>query len=473
MSSAKKTFPRTQLFALGIQLAGDIAFSFAGLSLAYLLRFGTPLRYLGVWGATFTFAEYAPLLVLGTAFLVGTYGFLGLYDGRLLLRPQRAMMVVLRAIVFWFAAFLCTSLAFKLEPAISRLFVLIACGTTFVSVGLWHWIFYSWLARSRFRQRLVQKILLVGWNQQAAELAEAVHNDNRQPYQIIGIVPTAPRDDVPRHLPVLGQLADLPGLLTRPHADILVVTDLDLSTDQLVAIANACERAYVDFKVIPSFFQTFVSNLRLQSISGVAILGVEDLPIQRLPNVILKRVVDIIGALAGLALSAPIIAVLAWLIKRESPGPIFFVQRRVGYHGQEFWMLKLRSMRADAHLQDHLNQSTLRVDPRVTRIGAFMRRTNLDELPQFWNVLCGEMSLVGPRPERSFHAEQLSLQIPHYNPRHSVRPGMTGWAQIHGFRGDTSLIGRVNMDLYYIENWSLWLDIQILVLTFFKRKNAY
>jgi lipopolysaccharide/colanic/teichoic acid biosynthesis glycosyltransferase len=166
-------------------------------------------------------------------------------------------------------------------------------------------------------------------------------------------------------------------------------------------------------------------------------------------------------------LSLPVVAVLAVLIKRESPGgPVFFRQTRVGAGHQPFTLWKLRSMAPGADATDAARQSTARDDPRLLRIGAFIRRWNLDELPQFWNVLRGDMSLVGPRPERPSHVDQLADAIPHYLPRHLVKPGMTGWAQVNGLRGDSDLALRVQHDIFYIENWSVWLDAQIVLLTF-------
>jgi lipopolysaccharide/colanic/teichoic acid biosynthesis glycosyltransferase len=170
------------------------------------------------------------------------------------------------------------------------------------------------------------------------------------------------------------------------------------------------------------------------------------------------------------------VLLLALLIKRESPnGPVFFRQTRVGSNHRPFTLYKLRSMKPDAATTDDAAQSTGRADPRLLRIGAFLRRWNLDELPQFWNVLRGEMSLVGPRPERPYHVEQLASAIPHYLPRHVVKPGLTGWAQVNGLRGDSDLTARAQHDIYYIENWSVWLDVQIVLLTFvrWRHENAY
>jgi exopolysaccharide biosynthesis polyprenyl glycosylphosphotransferase len=266
----------------------------------------------------------------------------------------------------------------------------------------------------------------------------------------------------------LGEAAsDLASVLLREQIDLLIATRLDLPREVLRGIVKSCEHAYVEWKVVPSAFDVFVSGLRLQTVGRLPILGVEELAITRLFNRTLKRLIDVVGALVGLILSAPVILVLAVLIKRESPaGAVLFRQTRIGAGHRPFTLFKLRSMAPDAAASDDAQQSTRRDDPRLLRLGAWLRRWNLDELPQFWNVLRGDMSLVGPRPERPHHVDQLSALLPHYLPRHLVKPGMTGWAQVNGLRGDSDLAARVQYDIYYIENWSLWLDVQILLLTF-------
>jgi exopolysaccharide biosynthesis polyprenyl glycosylphosphotransferase len=204
----------------------------------------------------------------------------------------------------------------------------------------------------------------------------------------------------------------------------------------------------------------------------VPLLGVNRLPLDHPTNQALKRIIDILGSVVGLVLFAPVIVVLACLVYRESPGPVFYRQRRLGRDGHPFEILKIRSMRLDAETESGAAWTT-QDDRRRLRIGAFLRSSNLDELPQLWNVLKGEMSLVGPRPERPEFIADFKEEIPHYNARHSVKPGMTGWAQIHGFRGDTDLNERIRCDLYYLENWTLLLDVYIMVVTPFRIKNAY
>jgi len=270
----------------------------------------------------------------------------------------------------------------------------------------------------------------------------------------------------------LGQFADLDEILAQKSVDVVIITRIDMPRPDLQRIVETCERAYIEWKIVPGAFDIFLSGLHLQTIGRVPVLGVEELAIRRIFNRMLKRTVDIAGAIVGLILSVPIVAVLAASIKRESPGgPVFFRQARVGVGHRAIMIWKLRSMLPDAAASDAAHQSTARHDPRLLRIGAFMRRWNLDELPQFWNVLRGDLSLVGPRPERPYHVERLSAEIPHYLPRHIAKPGMTGWAQVNGLRGDSDLAARVQHDIYYIENWSVWLDVQIMLLTFVRWRN--
>jgi exopolysaccharide biosynthesis polyprenyl glycosylphosphotransferase len=464
-------------------LVGDTLATFAGLALAYWLRYVSPLARLGIDVPDATFARYLPLLLIGVALLVGTLAQFGLYDSRLLLRRYQSLNALLKGVAFWLLAYLGVWLLSKLDPPISRLFGLVAFACVLVLLLAWRALAYALVARTRLLARLRRRAVLLGWNDDARALATEMSRDPAHPFALAGVVTlggdtsafahaaTAP--DRPREL---GNASDLAAILARESADLLILTRLDLPRDQMRAIMEACERSYVEWKAVPGSFDIFLSGLRLQTIGHVPVLGVEELAINRLFNRALKRACDLLGALVGLALSAPLVLVLAALIKRESPGgPVFFRQVRVGAGHRAFSLWKLRSMKPDAAATDTARQSTARDDPRLLRLGGFMRRWNLDELPQFWNVLIGDMSLVGPRPERPYHVAQLADTIPHYLPRHLVRPGMTGWAQVHGLRGDSDLTARAQHDIFYIENWSPWLDAQIMLLTFvrWRDENAY
>jgi exopolysaccharide biosynthesis polyprenyl glycosylphosphotransferase len=243
------------------------------------------------------------------------------------------------------------------------------------------------------------------------------------------------------------------------------------SQQEIMGLANLCEKMMVQFKVVPSYFQILVSGLHLETVSGIPILGVSRLPLDRTLNIALKRTVDIVGAIVGLILTIPLILVFGLIVHLESPGPILYRQRRLGRNGREFFIFKIRSMKLDAEVNGKVGWTT-RDDPRRLKVGGFMRKWNIDEVPQFWNVLKGDMSLVGPRPERPELIRNFKDEIPHYNARHNVKPGITGWAQVKGFRGDTDLGERITCDLFYLENWNLLLDLQIMIMTFLRRENA-
>jgi exopolysaccharide biosynthesis polyprenyl glycosylphosphotransferase len=447
-------------------VAGDALVAFAALSLAYWLRYATPIGAIGLEVPDATYARYLPLLLLGTAFLTGAYAQLGLYEERLLLRKFQALNLVIKGSTFWLAAYLSLSLVLKFDPPISRWFVVLAYALVLALMFAWRSAAYAFFTRPARVNRLRQRVAILGWTDEARSLASEFSADSAHPLAFAGVI-LLPGDPAPApEVPVLPASADLADALREAEIDVLIAARTDLPRERLHSIVEACEHAFVEWKIIPSSFRILVSGLRLQTIGRVPVLGVEELAINRLFNRALKRALDLLGASLGLLLSAPLVLLLVALVRRESPGaPAFFAQERLGAGGRRFRMWKIRSMFPDASATDHLAQSTAKADPRLLRVGAWMRRWNLDELPQFWNVLRGDMSLVGPRPERPLHAARLANEIPHYLPRHLVKPGMTGLAQVNGLRGDTDLALRVQHDIAYIETWSLWLDLQILALT--------
>ncbi len=464
-----------------VLLAGDTLTTFAGLALGWWLRYASPLARLGLAVPGATLAQYLPLLLVGVALLLGAFAQFGLYDSRLLLRRYLSLNAILKGAAFWLVAYLGVSLVLKFDPPISRLFVLEAFVCVVALLAAWRALAYAVVTRTPLLGRLRRRAVLLGLNDEAGALAAEIARDPAHPFTLAGVV-TVPGDTVPFARAAagrptdLGGVADLAAILARIQPDLLIATRLDLPRDEVRRVVETCEHAYVEWKVVPGAFDIFLTGLRLQTIGRVPVLGIEELAINRLFNRGLKRGGDLVVALAGLVLAAPLVLVLAALIKRESPGgPVFFRQTRVGAGHRPFTLWKLRSMVPEAGAQDDARQSTARGDPRLLRIGAFLRRWNLDELPQFWNILRGDMSLVGPRPERPHHVDQLADSIPHYLPRHLVKPGLTGWAQVHGLRGESDLARRVQHDIYYIENWSVWLDVQIVLLTFVRWRdvNAY
>ncbi len=466
-----------------IATIGDTISIFIGLYIGYWLRFRSGLipQNIPFWSigqdiSGVTLGKYLPLMVVGTILLLITFTYQHLYRIQHLLRFRRVVAIVIRSIALWLIAYMGLSLAMKFEPPISRIYVIASALMTTLTVLGWRFSFHWILGRSTISENLRQRVVFLGWNSEAERLAQAISSDEAQPYVVIGCVLNSNGNstiEMLRAVRTLGELNQLPEILTLEKADILVLADLSMNPDDIVLLTNFCERTMIQFKVIPSYFQILISGLTLDTVSGVPILGIDELPLERIHNRVIKRCIDIIGALIGLAISAPFTLIFGFLIWFEDKGPIFFSQERVGRLGTTFTMYKLRSMRRGSEKTDHINQSTQRQDPRLLRIGAFVRQWNIDEVPQFWNVLVGNMSLVGPRPERSYHSTKLAGEIPHYNARYSSKPGITGWAQINGLRGDTNLAERVRYDLFYLENWSVWLDFQIMVMTLISRKNAY
>jgi Undecaprenyl-phosphate glucose phosphotransferase len=275
-------------------------------------------------------------------------------------------------------------------------------------------------------------------------------------------------------VPILGSIGDLPALIDGHSIDEVIIALPEASHKEILTIISLCEREKVSIKVYPDVFQIMASQVSIGDLGGLPLLTVRDIALRGW-RLTLKRAVDLIGSAVGLVVLSPLMMLVAALVKLESPGPVFYAQERMGLDAKPFWMIKFRSMRTDAEAETGPVWAT-EDDPRRTRLGAFIRRFSIDEWPQFINVLLGEMSLVGPRPERPVFVEQFRRSIPRYMDRHREKAGLTGWAQVNGLRGDTSIAERTKYDLWYIENWSLLLDFKIILRTIFNTftsKNAY
>jgi len=272
-------------------------------------------------------------------------------------------------------------------------------------------------------------------------------------------------------LPVIGLYGDVEKYA--PALDIVFICLPPEAEPQAEKMLAYLATTTVEVKVIPSIYEFITLRAEAEMFEGLPVITLQGSPLYGW-NIILKRSSDLIASVIALLVTLPVQGFVAILIRLTSPGPILFKQERMGLDGRPFMMLKFRTMRSD-HAGDH-TLLTQKDDPRVTAIGSFLRSTSLDELPQFWNVLKGDMSIVGPRPERSWVVEEVRKQIPLYMLKHKMKAGITGWAQVNGWRGDTSLEKRIEFDLYYIEHWSLWLDLKIMWLTLWKgliHKNAY
>ena len=331
----------------------------------------------------------------------------------------------------------------------------------------------SLLRKNGFNQK---HIILVGFSPVSDRFIDLCKKNPDWGYHIYGIVDDLAETGTSyKDISVIGRINSLDTLLSGNTIDEIAITLPLAAYEKLPGIVSICEKSGVHTKFIPDYQDIIHSKPIAEDMDGLPIINIRNVPLTDPMNALLKRMIDIVGALVGIILFSPLMLIVAALIKLSSPGPVIFKQERVGLHNRPFMMFKFRSMGVQKD-EDEKKAWTVEGDPRVTGIGKIIRKTSIDELPQFFNVLRGDMSLVGPRPERTQFVEMFKEQIPRYMIKHQVRPGMTGWAQVKGFRGDTSIPGRINCDLWYIENWSFGLDIKILFLTVWKgfvNKNAY
>ncbi len=319
-------------------------------------------------------------------------------------------------------------------------------------------------------------ILLIGYSRAAEGFIDRVMVNPEWGYQIKGIL-----DDTKewgtgyKGINVIGKVGDLDEILGLNSLDEIAITLSISEYANLEGIVASCEKSGVHTKFIPDYNNMIPTRPYIEDLQGLPVVNIRRVPLTDPLNAIAKRAVDILGAAFALLLFSPVMLLAAALVKLTSPGPLIYSQERVGLHNRTFKMYKFRSMVVQAPSEEKMKWTSPH-DSRVTPVGRFIRKTSIDEMPQFLNVLRGDMSLVGPRPERPLFVGKFKEEIPRYMIKHQVRPGITGWAQVNGYRGDTSITKRIEHDLYYIENWTLGYDFKILFLTVFKgfiNKNAY
>lgn len=334
-----------------------------------------------------------------------------------------------------------------------------------------------YILRNIRKKGLNQKhILLVGYSRAAEEYIDRILQNPQWGYNVRGILDDNVKAGTTyKGIKVLGRIANLMVILPENRLDEIAIT-LGLSEYyRLEEIVALCEKSGVHTKFIPDYNNIIPTKPYTEDLLGLPVINIRYVPLTNTFNMVLKRLMDIGGSIFAIILFSPVMLLASILVKLTSPGPLIYKQERVGLHNRTFLMYKFRSMEVQPK-EEEKKAWTVKNDPRVTGIGKFMRRTSIDELPQLFNILKGDMSLVGPRPERPFFVEKFREEIPRYMVKHQVRPGLTGWAQVNGYRGDTSIRKRIDYDLYYIENWTLGLDVKILIMTIFKgfiNKNAY
>jgi Undecaprenyl-phosphate glucose phosphotransferase len=373
-------------------------------------------------------------------------------------------------------AFFTFTLYFEKEMNISRAFLIIFFIMNIAfSSGARMLLSYS-LKVARRKGYNLKHVILVGYSRAAESYIDRIFANPQWGYYIHGIL-----DDnlavgtMYKKVPVIGTIYQLDAFLSKMTLDEIAITLSINEYEKLEGIVLTCEKSGVHTKFIPDYNGFIPTQPYTEDLYGLPVINIRNVPLSNTYNRVVKRIVDIFGASFALLLFSVPMLLVTLIIKITSPGPILFSQVRIGKHNKEFKMYKFRSMELQLEKEERKAWTTSR-DPRVTGIGKFIRRTSIDELPQLFNILKGDMSLVGPRPERPFFVEKFKEEIPRYMIKHQVSPGLTGWAQINGYRGDTSIRKRIDHDLYYIENWTLGLDFKILFLTIFKgfiNKNAY
>ena len=468
-------FHRFQRFFTQVKVLLDVAMLALAFGLAYTTRFWSPrfIPFVAPSPWNNTIRMLSTILLLYPLALRG----LGLYRaGRI-----RSFMDELFGI---FKAWLLASMAvvtitYFFQPVrYSRLVLGLFFLLSFALLAIERYAFRALMHVVRRRGYNLKDVLVVGAGELAARVVETLHGHRELGFRLVGLLAssTAQQGTDVQGAPVIGTLADLPEVLRSRTVDQVVIALPLEEWGALRELMVVLSESTADVKVVPDLLQYITLASRsssLEEFGGLPLLSLQGDPLQGW-NSVLKRLFDLIFSALALVATSPLVAVGALLVRIEGRGPVFYRQERMGLDGELFHIIKLRTMFVGAESAGPRMASAR--DPRVTRSGSLLRRLSIDELPQLWNVLRGDMSLVGPRPERPVFIEAFRRQIPRYHLRHKVKAGLTGWAQINGLRGQTSIQKRIEFDLYYIENWSMLLDLKILIRTVaggFLSKNAY
>jgi Undecaprenyl-phosphate glucose phosphotransferase len=452
-------------------LLGDL-FLIAGCWLfAYYFRFYGPIDSEGPIPPLEPYAWLLfPLVIVWSI----SFKYFGLYRPRRISSRGREVWDIARASSFG-VLLLAAATFFYRGFSFSRLVFVIFAATSILVLSLARVLFREFLRVFRRRGFNLRQVLVVGTGKTAEKVIDAVYAHPELGLRIVGVLSEGSKEDQNlRGAPILGSYREIQPVLGRCAVDQVFIALPFRASDLVESILGDLSDTMVDIRLIPDFHGYVTLRGSIEEFEGLPFISLQDTPLYGW-NALVKRTLDLVVGGLTLIVFAPLMALIALAIKATSKGPVLFRQERMGLDGGRFEMLKFRTMFEDAEQETGAVWATPG-DDRVTLVGRFLRRTSLDELPQLINVLRGEMSLVGPRPERPPLIEKFRAEIPKYMLRHKVKAGMTGWAQIHGWRGNTSLEKRIEHDIYYIENWSLWLDLKVLCLSLargFINKNAY
>jgi len=470
-----KSKTQTQVFFVLTLALMDTAMVELAFFLAYWMRrlIPWPNQAQGMGG----FSDYAGVVLAQAVSVLGVFVLSRLY--RLTRGPSRVdefYSIIAFTTVGTLMGVALVSLLFKnspLELDYSRGMIFYGWGLTILFVTAGRVVHGQVRARLRRQGWGRDRVLVVGTGEVGRMIFQKVQSNPGLGYEGAGFVAADGEDGTASAVPILGHASELARIIDENQIDEVIIALPEATHQEILMLISECERGKVVIRVFPDVFQIMASQVSIGDLGGLPLLTVRDIALRGWRRTA-KRLMDMVGAAAGLVLISPLMMLMAVLVKLDSRGPVFYAQERMGLDARPFRMLKFRSMRQDA--EAYGPGWTVEDDPRVTRLGRIIRRLNVDELPQLVNVLVGEMSLVGPRPERPVYVNQFRRSIPRYMDRHWEKAGMTGWAQVNGLRGDTSIVERTKYDLWYIENWSLLLDGKILIRTVFNlvtMPNAY
>ena len=437
------------------------------------LRFKTTL--FGPIGGHLGYESYVIFMLLAVipVYLILYFAF-GLYKPRRTYKNifSEATQIIKVNIV---AFFVLVSILFIInQPDFSRIMLfLLAITATFFGI-IERFAIRSFLIKMRINNKNLKHILIVGDNDLAFSFARKIRENPYLGFSISGFLGRSEHVGyVIEGYTVIGSFRDIDDILDKNRFDRVVLAIPLKYYYKINELVESCERVGIKAEIIPDYIRYFPAQPSIDMIEDIPIINIRYVPLDDSFNKFMKAISDYLIAIIAIIITSPVMFVTAIAIKLTSRGPIIFKQERIGHNSKPFMMYKFRSMRVqDPRLEK--SEWTTKDDPRKTKVGNFIRKTSIDELPQFFNVLKGEMSVVGPRPERPFFVDQFKESIPKYMVKHQVKPGLTGWAQIHGCRGDTSINKRIEYDIEYVENWHMGLDLGIMIKTILKKNpNAY
>lgn len=455
-----------------IFLLGDVLATAAAFFVAWTLRFQSGV--IPLFDEVPDFRHYLPLLPVALVIWPVVLYFHGLYQVRRARSRMDELLTVLLATVL--AAVLLLAFTAGYRPTVapestdpltfSRVFLALFAGVSLVMVSTSRTFLRFLLQRRLDRGLGLQRILMVGAGALGKEVTAKIHTHQEFGFRVVGFVDDDPgKAESSFHgVPVLGKLADVPRLLAEERIDQVFITLPLEAHKKMLRLLQQLSQECVEVRMVPDILQYAALNATIEDLDGTPVINLSQVPLEGWHSLV-KRGMDVAISLTAMVVLAPLFPIIALAIWWEGWGPLFYSQERMGLDGKPFMIWKFRSMRVNAEATTGPVWA-VKDDPRRTRVGSFLRQWSIDELPQLWNVLKGDMSIVGPRPERPAFVHEFKHKIPQYMMRHRVKAGITGWAQVHGWRGNTSIKKRIQYDLYYIQNWTLKLDCKILWMTF-------